>query len=201
MKNLQIRSSAKILRRGIKSDTASLTYGGHYMKLYQTNQALNELLSQIQPDPETGELPDNTDELIEQINALQADKADILKWIAQEILNIRAEIPGIKAEEDRLYKYRKNKEDVIERLINILDRECGGENADFGIAKLSHRTTTSTDVTDPDKAIEFLESSGHDDALKYKKPDVDRLKVKQLIKQGINVPGAELKNKISVSLR
>lgn len=171
------------------------------MKLYEIDNQIEELTASLQPDEETGELPNNTDEIIEQINALQADRNDILNWIAKKVLNIRADIAGAKAEEDRISKYRKGQEKVANRLISILDYECAGQNRDLGIAKLTHRKTQKTDVTDPDKCIAFLETNGHTDALKYKKPDVDKMVVKALIKQGIDVPGAELKDNISVSLR
>lgn len=170
------------------------------MKLYKTNQMIEELVAALQPDPETGELPENTDELIEQINNLQADKDEILNWMAKEVLNIRANFAGIKAEQERLMKYRKGQENLEKRLVAILDYECAGQNTDFGIAKLSHRKTQKTDVTDPDAAISFLQQTGHDDMLKYKKPDVDKIAVKGLIKRGVPVPGVELVDSISVSL-
>ena len=40
------------------------------MKLYDINQSLESLLIQLEPDPETGEIPSNEDEIIAQINAL-----------------------------------------------------------------------------------------------------------------------------------
>ena len=40
------------------------------MKLYEVNQQLEDLILQLEPDPETGEIPANEDEIIEQINAL-----------------------------------------------------------------------------------------------------------------------------------
>ncbi len=170
------------------------------MKLYQTNQMIEELINSLQPDPETGELPDNTDEIIKQLNGLEAEREDILKWIVESCLNLRGEIAGIKAEEERLYKIRKHNEAVADRLIRVLDHECG-ENKDFGIAKLTYRKTTKTDIFDPEKAVNYLQSSGYDDALKYAPPAIDRAAVKKLIKSGVAVPGAELVNSVSVTLR
>ena len=169
-------------------------------KLYETNKQMDDLLLQLKPDEETGELPENTDEIIEQINALQADKDEILNWMAKEVLNIRANFAGIKAEQERLAKYRKSQEALADRLVAILDYECAGQNTDFGIAKLTHRKSQRTDVTDPDMAIAYLQQHGHDDMLKYKKPDVDKTAVKGLIKRGVPVPGVELVDSISVSL-
>ena len=169
-------------------------------KLYETNKQMEEILLQLKPDEETGEMPENTDELIEQINALQADKEEILQWIAKEVLNIRANYAGIKAEQERLMKYRKGQENLEKRLVAILDYECAGQNTDFGIAKLNHRQSQRTNITEPDKCISYLQQHGHDDALKYNAPDVIKDKVKALIKRGIPVPGAEIVNNVSVSL-
>lgn len=41
------------------------------MKLYEIHAAILSLLDQLEPDPETGELPDSTDAVLERIDALQ----------------------------------------------------------------------------------------------------------------------------------
>lgn len=171
------------------------------MKLYETNQMIEELMAALQPDPETGEMPDNTDEIIAQLHSIEAEREDILRWLAEGVLNMRANNVAAKAEEDRLYKLRKDNEKVIERLIGILDRECGGQNTNFGIAKLTYRKTTSTEVSNPDKAIDFLQREGYDDVLTYKKPEVNKTKAKQLVKRGVDIPGVEVIDGYSVSLK
>ena len=40
------------------------------MKLYEIDQKLEDLILQLEPDPETGEIPANEDEIIAEINAL-----------------------------------------------------------------------------------------------------------------------------------
>ncbi len=171
------------------------------MKLYETNKQLEELVMQLRPDEETGEMPENTDEIIEQIKNLQATKEEILNWIAREVLNARADHAAIKAEEERLHRTRQAKESLINRLISILDYECAGQNTDFGVCKLTHRKTTKTEVTDAEAAVNFLQRTGHDDALKYTEPEVNRTVAKDLIRHGVPVPGVELVDGISVSLR
>lgn len=171
------------------------------MRLYETNKAIEELILQLQPDPETGEMPANTDDVIEQLHGLEAERGEILKWIAKEVLNARAEAAAVKAEEERLYKVRKGKEDLAERLIGILDRECAGQNTDLGIAKLTHRKTTKTEIVDPQEAIFWLEASGYDEAIRYALPTVDKTEIRALWKQGIKVPGTEMVDSISTSFK
>ena len=74
------------------------------MKLYEVNQQLEDLILQLEPDPETGEIPANEDEIIAQINALAMKREDILQYLAKLTLNCRAEIMALKMEEDRLKK-------------------------------------------------------------------------------------------------
>lgn len=171
------------------------------MKLYETNIQIAALIEQLQPDPETGEIPANTDDVIEQLHGLEAERGEIIQWIAKEALNARAECAAIKAEEDRLCAVRKSKEKLTERLIGILDRECGGENTDLGIAKLQHRKTQKTEITDQEEAVIWLEESGYDEAIRYALPTVDKTEIKALFKQGIKVPGTEIVDSVSVSLR
>ena len=171
------------------------------MKLYETNIQIAALIEQLQPDPETGEIPANTDDVIEQLHGLEAERGEILKWIAKEVLNARAEAAAVKAEEERLYKVRKGKEDLAERLIGILDRECAGQNTDLGIAKLTYRRTARTEIINAPAAVEFLESSGHDDVLKYSEPAIDKTKAKTLIKSGVQIPGVKIVEGVSMSLK
>ena len=62
------------------------------MKLYEIHAAILSLLDQLEPDPETGELPDSTDAVLERIDALQMEKHSILEYLAKLVLNLRAEI-------------------------------------------------------------------------------------------------------------
>ena len=66
------------------------------MKLYEVNQQIEALLYQLEPDPETGEIPANEDEIIAQINALAMRRDDILQYLAKLTLNCRAGIAEIR---------------------------------------------------------------------------------------------------------
>ena len=48
------------------------------MKLYEIDQKLEDLILQLEPDPETGEIPANEDEIIAEINALAMKREAIL---------------------------------------------------------------------------------------------------------------------------
>ena len=116
------------------------------MKLYEINEEIRRLLWLLEPDPETGEVPLNEDELLEQLNSLQIERANLLTYLAKVILNLRSEAEMVKAEEVRLKERRQAIERREELIMAVLDRECNGENADFGIAVLRYRASTRAKI-------------------------------------------------------
>lgn len=171
------------------------------MKLYEIDLALENLLLQIEPDPETGEIPMNYDEICEQINALSIERTRILEYLAKLVLNTRSDITSLKAEEKRLHDRRSSLEKKEERLMEILDRECGGQKTDCGVATVSYRKTTKVDITDNVSALHWLEDNGHDDFIRYSDPEISKSDVKRLLTNGTEIPGITLKNDYSCSLR
>ena len=171
------------------------------MKLYEVNQQLEDLILQLEPDPETGEIPANEDEIIAQINALAMKREDILQYLAKLTLNCRAEIMALKMEEDRLKKRRYDLDAKAERLLKILDRECDGETTDLGVATLSHRKTSKVEVTDETRAVNWLKRHKFTEAIKVVAPTVYKTEVRKLIAAGKNVPGCTIVEDQAVSLR
>ena len=171
------------------------------MKLYEVNQQIENLLTQLEPDPETGEIPANEDEIIAQINALALKREDILQYLAKHALNTKATVQSMKAEEKRLHDRRQRMEQKQDRLIAILDRECGGEKTDLGVATLCYRKTTHVEITDKDAALKWLKETGHDDCYRIPDPEISKLYVGKLLDAGNSVPGAERVTGTSCYLR
>lgn len=71
------------------------------MRLYEVNQEIENLLEALEPDPETGEIPANEDEIIAQINTLAMKREDILSYLAKLALDVKASVQAMKAEEKR----------------------------------------------------------------------------------------------------
>ena len=170
------------------------------MKLYEVNRQIEALLYQLEPDPETGEIPANEEEIIAQINALAMRREDILQYLAKLTLNCRAESTALKAEEERLKARRNRLETREERLIAILDRECG-ETTDLGVATLSYRKTSRVEVTDEAKAVSWLKRHKFTDAFKMPAPTVYKTEVKKLLNGGQKVPGCKVVEDRSCSLK
>ena len=161
------------------------------MKLYEVNQQIEDLMVQLEPDPETGEIPANEDELIEQINALAMKREDILQYLAKLVLNTKASVQALKAEEKRLNDRRKRMENKQDRLIAILDRECGGQKTDLGVATLCYRKTSHVEITDKGAALFWLKESGHEDCYRIPEPEISKLYVGRLLDAGEKIDGVE----------
>ena len=171
------------------------------MKLYEVNQQLEDLIVQLEPDPETGEIPANEDEIIAQINALALKREDILQYLAKLALNTKATVQSMKAEEKRLKDRRQRMESRHDRLIAILDRECGGEKTDLGVATLCYRKASHVEITDEDAAYRWLKENGHDDCYRIPKPEISKLYVGKLLDAGDQIPGAERVVSVSCYLK
>ena len=171
------------------------------MKLYEINNEIAALLVQLEPDPETGEIPSNEEELIAQINSLALRREDILEHLAKQVLNIRAESAALKAEEERLKKRRGALDVKDKRLVHILDRECDGVTTNLGVATLSYRKTSKVEVTDEAKAVNWLKRHKFMDAIKVVAPTVYKTEVRRLLSAGQKVPGCMVVDDRSCSLK
>ena len=171
------------------------------MKLYEVNEAIQSLLLQLEPDPETGEIAKDDDAILAELNGLQLERSRILVYLAKLTLNARAEVAALKDEEKRLRDRRASLERRDERLMAILDRECNGEKTDCGVATISYRKTTRVEVADSEKAVRWLKRNKHLDCFRVPAPEVAKTEVKKLLTAGKKVPGTTLVQDVSCSLR
>lgn len=171
------------------------------MKLYEVNREIETLLEALEPDPETGEIPENEEEIIAQIHALAMKRKDILSYLAKLTLDVKASIQALKAEEKRLHDRRQVMEHRQDRLISILDRECCGEKTDLGIATLCYRKSTCVEITDKKAALFWLQQTGHEDCYRTPEPEISKLYVGKLLDAGEQIDGIERVTKTSCYLR
>ena len=171
------------------------------MKLYEINEEILRLTDQIAIDEETGEILCDMDAITAGIEALQMERHSILEYLAKLVLNLRSEAAAVKAEETRLRDRRSRLEKKEARLMQILDRECGGEKTDLGVATLNYRRTTRVDVTDAAKAVSWLKHRKLLDCFRIPAPEVAKTEVKKLLTAGTKVPGCALVEDRSYSLK
>ena len=161
------------------------------MKLYEVNAEMESLLEQLEPDPETGEIPANEDEIISKLNALAMRREDILSYLAKQTLQAKADAQALRSEEKRLRDRRQRAENRLERLMNILDRECGGKKTDLGVATLFYRQSSRVNVLDLQKAVQWLKRHKYTDCYRLPDPEISKLYVGRLLDEGKEIPGIE----------
>lgn len=171
------------------------------MKLYEINMEIMRLVDAIPFDEETGEILEDADSLFDQIEALKMEKTNILEYLAKLVLNLRAEAAALKAEEARLKLRRQKLEKKEFRLIRVLDRECGGQTTDLGVATLGYRKTSRVEVSDPKKAVNWLKRNKFFSAFRIPEPEVTKAEVRKLINAGKKVPGCEIVDDVSCRLK
>lgn len=161
------------------------------MKLYEINSQIEELMEQLEPDPETGELRADYEAIRDQLHTLAMKREDILEYLAKLTLNAKAEAEALKAEEKRLRERRQRAEAKNERLLGILDRECGGKKTALGVATLYYRKSSHVEITDPALAVTWLRTNGHEDCYRVPEPEISKTAVGKLLDAGEDVLGAE----------
>lgn len=162
------------------------------MHLYEINAEMALLMQQLEVDEETGEILASSEDILRQLHALDMERSRILEYLAKLVLDTRAEAASLKAEEERLAKRRKACERREERLMEVLDRECGGQKTDLGIATLRYRATSRVEVSDATKAINWLRRHKCSDCIRVREPEIDKTAVRRLLNDGSSIPGIAL---------
>ena len=171
------------------------------MKLYEVNEEILRLTDQITVDENTGEVLCDMDAICGQIEALRMERRSILEYLAKLVLNLRAETAALKTEETRLHERRSRLEKKIDRILQILDRECAGEKTDLGVATLQYRKTSRVEILDVTKAVNWLRRRKLTDCFRIPAPEVAKPEVRKLLSAGTKVPGCALVEDRSYSLK
>lgn len=160
------------------------------MKLYEIDNAIDELIRNS-VDPETGEVMDITDEL----DALQMEREDKLESVALVIKNLTAEATAIRNEEKALADRRKTAENRVEWLKGYLMQSLAGQKFSTPKVSVSFRSTTAVFIEDD---AEFLKE--HPEYARIK-TEIDKSALKDALKNGAEVSGAALENRMSMIVR
>ena len=171
------------------------------MKLYEIDSAISEVLALLEPDPVTGQIPDNWEEMAQKLDELGLQRQQKLEGVARYVLNVRSDIVSLKAEEDRLSKRRKVLENKESSLVGYLDHACQGQKTNLGVATVSYRKSEKVVVSDEGTARKFLVDNHHMDCLRIFEPEIAKSEVKALIKSGVAVPGVSVQESFFCSLR
>ena len=151
--------------------------------LYEINQDIMNCI-----DFTTGEILDD-----EKLQELQMEKSEKIENIALWIKNLESETKAIKDEINVLRERNELKERKIEKLKQYL---TGNVEKKFETSKviISYRKSVSVNITDESKLEEKY--------IKTKiETSVDKMAIKEAIKNGITVSGAELIEKQNIQIK
>lgn len=180
------------------------------MKLYEINAEIDRLNESVFWDAEhsawvdadTGEIL-TQEQLDSMYDSLNMNKHDILVWLAKTVLNDRADIDALKAEEQRLKARREQIQKRVDRMTGIIERECEGTKTDLEVATMNYRTSHPLQFDDKDvpNIVSWLETNGYDDCVKYAEPELRKSDITKLIKSGIDVPMCRIDNRVNGTLK
>ena len=160
------------------------------MKLFEINAALEELLNQ--QDPETGELTCDLD----QLDALMMERDEKLEGLALYCKNADAEAKAIREEEKTLAERRRSLENKAERAKGFLAEQLAGEKFSTPKVAVSYRKSEQVEVS-----MAFFTEESNERFLRFKDPEADKTAIKNALKAGETVPGAELISKTNMILK
>lgn len=160
------------------------------MKLYEINAQLEELLNQV--DPETGELICDMDAL----EALSVERDEKLEGLALYCKNLTAKAEAIRNEEKTLAERRRSLENKVERAKGFLAEQLAGQKFSTPKVAVSYRKSEQVEIS-----MAFFTEESNERFLRFKDPEADKTAIKNALKAGETVPGAELVSKMNMILK
>lgn len=161
------------------------------MTLYEIDAAMYELI-----DPETGELRD-----YEAFAALNMAREAKIENTACWYKDMIGDAEKLGKEIETLRERKRTLEARAARMKEYLSLTLCGEKFTSSRCNISFRKSSSLEVPDPYAAAKWLEENGFDDMVSYSEPTIAKTEVRKLTAQGLDVPGVELKDKISAIIK
>ena len=162
------------------------------LKLYEIDQAILDCV-----DLETGEILDP-----EKLDALQMERERKLEGVALWVKDLKAEAAAVKEEADKLKAREKSLNNKIDGLKNWLMYALNGEKLKTPRCNVYYMRNQRLAVADEEKLIGFLKTLEEPEKfLKFSEPELRRDEIKKAIKDGYEIPGAELEQTESVVIK
>lgn len=169
------------------------------MTLYNINAELAAALASIEDaiDPETGELPEGYADYIE---ALTMRREDAIEQMGLEYKNRTAEAKACREEANALLDRARRLEGSAEHIKAIVASELAGQKFSTGRVSVSFRTVKTAEIVNEAALLDYAEQ-GHEHLIRYKTPDVNKREVEAALRAGMEIPGAELQIRQSMSIK
>jgi hypothetical protein len=153
------------------------------MNLFQIDEEIMKCV-----DMETGEIIDSA-----KLDELQMDRDAKIENIACWIKNLTADAEALKAQKQAFADRQKAAENKAESLKKYLSDYLAGQKFSTEKVAISFRKTSSVNITDMTKLPEQY--------LKFSDPTPDKTAIKNAIKDGAVIAGAEIIEGQSISIK
>ena len=148
-------------------------------------------------DLETGEILDSA-----KLDALQMERERKLEGVALWIKDLKAEAVAVKEEADKLNARKKSLDNKIDGLKQWLLYALNGEKLKTARCNVYQTHSQRLAVADEPKLIRFLQTLEQPDRfLKISDPELKKDEIKKALKDGFEIPGAELETTESVVIK
>ncbi len=161
------------------------------LELYEVDRRLYELV-----DPETGELLD-----ADAFAALHMERTALIENLALWYKNASAEAEAVKAEADKLTKRSCTLSGRAQRLKELLEHFLDGRALKTPRCAVSFRASESVEIADTAAVIRWAEESGCTDCLSCKPPVLLKIRLRDYLQAGKEIPGAAIVKKRNVVVK
>lgn len=157
------------------------------MNIYEIEQSILALV-----DPETGEITD-----FEALDNLTMARDEKIENVAMWIKNLNAEGKAIREEEKNLAERRRAAENKCESLQKYLEQALCGEKFSTPKVAISYRKSTAVNIADEEAFIKTADAA-------YaipQAPKIDKTAIKEALKLGVVINGAELIERNNIQIK
>ena len=157
------------------------------MNIYEIEQSIMALV-----DPETGEIAD-----FEALDNLTMARDEKIENVAMWIKNLVAEGKAIREEEKNLAERRRTSENKSESLQKYLEQILCGDKFSTPKVAISYRKSTAVNIADEES---FLKTADAIYAVPQA-PKIDKTAIKEALKSGAVIVGAELVERNNIQIK
>ena len=159
--------------------------------IYELNKDYAELSAML----EVAETPEEIEAIQNTLEMLDCSIEEKIENTAKYMVNVEADIQGIKAEIDRLNKVKKSKESTIETLKNNIEysmKQKGIEKLEVGTFKAYYKKSESVEITN----LDVIPAD-------YTRVEIkaDKVAIKKAIKAGEVVDGAHIQTNMNFYIK
>lgn len=155
------------------------------MTLYEIDKRIIDLI-----DDETGEIIDSN---LNTFDELMMEKNNKIENVALWIKNLRADAEAYKAEAQAFVDRKKAAERKIESLTRLLEITLRGRKFKTERVQIGYRKSDSVQI---DKNAKLP-----DEYLRFREPEPDKAALKKALKDGVEIKGARLEEKLNMQVK